>query len=96
MLHSIRQRLPKSLRSDHNTVDKNSTEQSIAQCQHPAEGTHIHAAEQVRPRNERNNGQNTEIRHNNNNCRKTLPNNTMATIQRAIPVEKHNYPYQIK
>jgi len=34
--------LPKSPHSDYNTVDKNSIEQSIEQCQHPGEGAHIH------------------------------------------------------
>jgi hypothetical protein len=41
--------LPKSPHSDHNTVNKSSTEQSIELCQHPGEGTHIHVVEQVRP-----------------------------------------------
>ena len=40
--------LHKSPHSDHNTVDKSNTEQHIAQCQHPGEGTHIYALEQVR------------------------------------------------
>jgi len=31
------------------TVDKNSIEQNIAQCQNPGEGAHIHVVEQVRP-----------------------------------------------
>jgi len=38
---------PKSPNSDHNTVDKNSIEQNIEQCQHPGEGTHIHVVEEV-------------------------------------------------
>ena len=42
--------LPKSPHNDHNTVDKNSTEESIEQCQHPGEDTHIHVVEQARPR----------------------------------------------
>ena len=40
--------LPKSPHSDHNTVDKNSIEQSIERCQHQGEGTHIHVVEQDR------------------------------------------------
>jgi hypothetical protein len=51
---------------DPSTVNKNRTGQSIEQCQHPAEGTHIHAVEQVRPQGiKKNSGQNNEIRHNN-------------------------------
>ena len=38
-----------AMRSEHNTVDKKSTEQITEQCQHPGEGTHIHVVEQVRP-----------------------------------------------
>jgi len=66
--------LPKSPRSNHNTVDKNSIERSIKQCQHPGEGTHIHVVEQVRPQGMKNCN---EIHHNNKNCRKTLPDNTV-------------------
>ena len=40
------------------------TEQSIEQCQHPEECTHIHVVEQVRPKGmeKKNMGQNDEIR----------------------------------
>ena len=30
-------------------MEKNNIEESIEQCQHPGEGTHIHVVEQVRP-----------------------------------------------
>jgi len=46
---STPKQLPKSQDSDHYTVDKYSVEQNIGQCQHPAEGTHIHVIQQVRP-----------------------------------------------
>jgi len=42
-------RVTQTPHSDHNTVNKSSIGQSIEQCQHPREGTHIHAVEQVRP-----------------------------------------------
>jgi len=44
----------------------------------------------------KNNEQNNEIHHNNKNCRKNFTQQHRATIQRAIPVEKHNHPYQIE
>jgi len=69
--------LPTSPHSDHNTVDKNSIEQNIEQCQHPAEGTHIHIVEQFRPQGMKKQRKNNEIRHNNKNCKKTLPDNTV-------------------
>jgi hypothetical protein len=46
---STPEQLPKNPHSDHNMVNKNSIGQSIEQCQHPGEGTHIHVVEQVRP-----------------------------------------------
>ena len=41
--------LPKSAHSGHNTVNKNSTGQSIKTVSHPAEVTHIDVVEQVQP-----------------------------------------------
>jgi hypothetical protein len=61
----------------------------------PAEGTHIHAVEQVRPQGmkeqrtkQRNTSQQQKLQEN-------FTRQYRATVQRAIPVEKHNYPYQI-
>jgi len=90
-------KLPKSPHGDHNTVSKNSTEQSIAQCQHPAGGTHIHVVEQVRPLGMKNNGKkqlNTSQQQKLQG--KKLTRQCRATIQRAVPVKKHNHPYQIE
>jgi len=77
-------------------VGKNSIEQNIAQCQHPAEGTHIHAVEQVRTQGmkkqrtkQRNTSQQQKLQEN-------FTRRYLAATQRAIPVEKHNYPYQIE
>ena len=53
-------------------VDRNRTEQSAEQCQHPGEGTHIHDVEQVRPQGKKNNTQNNGKRHN-KNCIKLYP-----------------------
>jgi len=60
---STPEQLPKSLHSDHNTVDKNSTEQNIEQCQHPTEGTHIHTVEQFRPQGMKKEKQRTKQRN---------------------------------
>jgi len=86
---------PKSPHSGHNTVDEYSIEQSVEQCQHPAEGAHIHVVEQVRPQGmekqrakQRNTSQQQKLQEN-------FTQQYRATILRAIPVEKHNYPYQI-
>jgi hypothetical protein len=37
-------------------MEKNNIEESIEQCQHPGEGTHIHVVEQVRPQGVKNKG----------------------------------------
>ena len=69
--------LPKSPHSGHNTVDKNSMEQSAEQCQHPGEGTQIHGVEKVRPQGMKK--QQTKQRNTSQqqNCRETLPDNTV-------------------
>ena len=77
-------------------MDKNSLERSIEQCQHPAEGTHIHVVEQVRPqgiKKKRTKQRNTSQQQ--QQLQETFTRQYGATIQRAIPVEKHNCPYQI-
>jgi len=58
-------------------VDKNSIEQSIEQCQHPGEGAYIHVVEQGRPQGMKK--QQTKQRNTpqQQNCRKTLPDNTV-------------------
>jgi len=76
-------------------VDKNSTEQSAAQCQHPAEGTHIHVVEQVRPQGMKKTMDKTMKYVTTTKTAEKLYPQYCATIQTAIPVEKHNYPYQI-
>ena len=70
-------------------------EQSIEQCQHPGEGMHIHVVEQDRPQGmikqrakQRNTSQQQKLQEN-------FTRQYGATMQRAIPVRKHNYPYQI-
>jgi len=87
--------LPKNPHSDHNTVDKNSIEQSIEQCQHPGEGTHIHIVEQVRPQGMKR----QRTKHRNTLQQQKLQENFTrqyrATIHTAISGGKHNYPYQI-
>jgi len=79
------------------TVDKNSIEQNIAQCQNPGEGAHIHVVEQVRPqgmkKKQRTKQRNTSQQQ---KLQEGFTRQYRATIQRAIPVEKHNYPYQIE
>jgi hypothetical protein len=67
-------------------VDKDSIEQSIEQCQHPAEGTHIHAVEQVRPQGMKNNGQNNEIRV-------SLSDNLINRITNPTNKTKTNFHY---
>ena len=68
-------------------MDRNGTEQSAEQCQHPAGGTHFHVVEQVRPQGMKK--QRTKQR-NTSQQQKPKENFTRqyrATIQRAIPVE---------
>ena len=86
---------PKSPHSGHNTVDEYSIEQSVEQCQHPAEGAHIHDVKQVRPQGmkkqrakQRNTSQQQKLQE-------KFTRQYGATIQTVIPVEKHNNPYQI-
>ena len=77
-------------------MDRNGTEQSAEQCQHPAGGTHFHVVEQVRPQGMKK--QRTKQR-NTSQQQKPQENFTRqyrGTILTAIPVEKHNYPYQIE
>ena len=66
------------------------------QCQHPGEGTHIHIVEQVQPqgmKKQRTKQRNTSQQQ---NLQGNFTRQYRATIQRAIPVNKHNYPYQIR
>ena len=77
-------------------MDRNSAEQSAAQCQRATEGTHIHAVEQVRPQGmvkQRTKQLNTSQQQ---KLQENLTRQYGATIQRAIPVGKHNCPYQIE
>jgi len=76
-------------------VDENSIEQSIEQCQHPAEGAHIQVVEQVRPqgmKQQRTKQRNTSQQQ---KLQKTVTRQYRATIQTAISGGKHNYPYQM-
>jgi len=78
--------LPKSPHSYHNTVNKNSIEQNIEQCQHPGKGAHIHFVEQARPQGlKKNSEKTTKYITTTKYGRKTLPCNN----------PEHNYPYQI-
>ena len=79
-------------------MNKNSIGQSIkAVCQHPAEGTHSHVVEQVQPQGikkkqltkQRNTSQQQHLQEN-------FTRQYRATIHRATPVNKQNYPYQIR
>jgi len=65
---------------------------SIEQCQYPAEGTHIHAVEQVRTqgmKKQQNTSQQQKLQGN-------FTRQYRETIERPIPVEKNNYLYQIE
>ena len=87
--------LPKSAHSGHNTVNKNSTGQRIKTVSHPAEVTHIDVVEQVQPQGMKK----QRTKKLNKSQQQSLQDNCTrqyrATVQRAIPVKKHNYPYQI-
>jgi len=66
------------------------------QCQNPGEGTHIHVVEQVQPqgmKKQRTKQRNTSQQP---NVQGNFTPQYRTTIQRAISVNKHKYPYQIR
>jgi hypothetical protein len=59
-------------------VNKNSIRQSIEQCQHPGEGTHIHVVEQVQPQGMKKTvDKATKYVTTTKSAGKTLPNSTV-------------------
>jgi len=69
-------------------VEKNRIEQSIEQCQHPGEDTHIHVVEQARPEGmKKQRKQTTKYVTTTKNCRKTLLDNTVQQSRQRYRVK---------
>jgi len=76
-------------------VSKNSIEQNIEQCQHPAEGTHIHVVEEVLPQGMKKQRTKQRNASQQQKMQEIFTRQYHATIQMAMSGGKHNYPYHI-